>query len=134
MEDMAIEPKGLYNYMLPFFSECFVGAFSEIDPWPSKRAERFVPFVTQKKKRLRIAAFEQLKLSKLLLAQLEKVLSDARELMNNPNADKDIEVLFGLIPLCVLTGRTDILKEVIETENGISNPVKAEAARYIEEA
>lgn len=134
VEDMAIEPKGLYNYMLPIFSECFIGAFSEIDPWPGKCAEKFVPFVPQKKKRLRIAAFEQLKLSKLLLVQLEKVLSDARELMNNPNADKDVEILFGLIPLCVLTGRTDVLKEVIETETGISSPVKAEAARYIEEA
>ena len=62
------------------------------------------------------------------------MLCDAKELLGNPSADKDIEVLLGLLPLCVVTGRIDILKEVIETESGISSAVKAEAARYIEEA
>lgn len=53
--------------------------------------------------------------------------------MDNPAKDKDMEVLFGMLPLCVLTGRVDILKDVIETESGISNSVQAEVARYIEE-
>ena len=39
----------------------------------------------------------------------------------------------GLLPLCVVTGRIDILRDVIESENGISSAVKAEAARYFEE-
>ena len=44
-----------------------------------------------------------------------------------------MEFLFGLLPICVLTGKANVLKEVIETEGGISSAVKAEAERYIEE-
>lgn len=44
-----------------------------------------------------------------------------------------MEILFGLLPLCVITGRIDVLKEAIETESGISSAVKTEANRYIEE-
>ena len=72
-------------------------------------------------------------LSKLLLGQLTRVLSDAKYILENPAKDKDLELLFGVLPLCVLTGRLDVLKDVIEGESGISSSVKAEVARYIEE-
>lgn len=135
VEDLVIEPKGLYNYMLPILSECFVGigAFPATIPTPGKRADGFKSYSRKKKQPLRIAAFKRLGLSKLLTQQLEIVLTDAKAIMDNPAKDKDMEVLFGMLSLCVLTGRVDILKDVIETENGISNSVKAEVARYIEE-
>lgn len=136
VEDLAIEPKGLYNYMLPILSECFVGIglAPATDPSPGKRAANFKAYTSQKKRPLQIAAFKRLGLSKLLTQQLEVVLTDAKAIMDNSAKDKDMEILFGLLPLCVLTGRIDILKEVIETEAGISSSVKAEAARYIGEA
>ena len=133
VEDMVIEPKGLYNYMLPIFSECFIGALPAAKPWPSKRIDEFEKFVSTQKHPLKISAFKRLKLSKLLVNQLTLALSDAKAILNQPSKDKDMEVLFGLIPLCVLTGRHNILREVIETESGISAAVKAEALRYIEE-
>lgn len=133
VEDMIIEPKGLYNYMLPILSECFVGALPALEMWPSKRAAKFQPYVSKKKQPLRISAFKRLGLSKLLLNHLTLILSDAKGILETPARDKDMEILFGMLPLCVLTGRLDILKDVIETESGISNSVKAEAARYIQE-
>lgn len=133
VEDMIIEPKGIYNYMLPILSECFVGTLTALEMWPGKRAAKFQPYVSKKRQPLRISAFKRLGLSKLLLNQLTLILSDAKEILENPAKDKDMEILFGILPLCVLTGRLDILKDVIETESGISNAVKAEAERYIEE-
>lgn len=135
VEDLAMEPKGLYNYMLPILSECFVGvgAFPATIPAPGKRADGFKCYSRKKRQPFRIAAFKRLGLSKLLTQQLEIVLTDAKSMMGNPSRDKDMEVLFGMLPLCVLTGRTDVLKDVMETESGISNSVKAEAARYLEE-
>lgn len=134
VEDMAMEPKGLYNYMLPVLSECFIGSIPALDPWPGKRAENFKVYASEKKLPLRISAFKRLGLSKLLLTKLELILSDAKVIMDNASKEKDMEVLFGLLPLCVLTGKLDILKDVVETESGISTAVKAETARYIEEA
>lgn len=90
-------------------------------------------YVSEEKQSLRISAFKRLGLSKLLLGQLTRVLSDAKCILENPAKDKDLELLFGVLPLCVLTGRLDVLKDVIEGESGISSSVKAEVARYIEE-
>lgn len=133
VEDMVIEPKGLYNYMLPILSECFVGAIPALEPWPGKRADNFRAYSSKKKQPLRLAAFKRLGLSKMLLSRLEFILSDAKAILDNPSKEKDMEFLFGLLPICVLTGKANILKEVIETEGGISSAVKAEAERYIEE-
>lgn len=135
VEDFAIEPKGLYNYMLPILSECFVGIgdFPVAIPAPGKRTDGFKGYFHKTKQPLRITAFKRLGLSKLLTQQLETVLTDTKAIMNDPTKDKDMEVLFGMLPLCVLTGRLDVLKDVIESENGISNSVKNEVARYIKE-
>lgn len=135
VEDLIIEPKGLYNYMLPVLSESFIGMLPAQNLWPGKRPQNnFGEYVSHARKPLKLSAFKRLGLSRLLLNKLNLVLCDAKELLGNLSADKDIEVLLGLLPLCVVTGRIDILKEVIETESGISSAVKAEAARYIEEA
>lgn len=133
VEDMVIEPKGLLNYMLPVLSECFIESIPVGEPWPAKRAEKFKAYSSTKKQPLKIAAFKKLKLSKLLINRLTIVLSDAKAILNQPAKDKDMEILFGLLPLCVIIGRIDVLKEAIETESGISSAVKAEANRYIEE-
>lgn len=132
VEDLLIEPKGLYNYMLPMLSECFIGYLPTLEMTPGARAEKFQPYVSKGKRSFRTSAFKRLGLSKLLLGQLTRVLSDAKCILDDPNKEKDLELLFGVLPLCVLTGRLDILEDVIESENGISNSVKAEAARYIE--
>ena len=132
-EDLLAEPKGLYNYMIPVLSECFVGAVSPCNCWPGKREECFKSYVSKKKEPLRLGAFRRLKLSKLLTNRLTIVLSDAKAIMENPAREKDIEVLFGVLPLCVLTDRLDVLTDMIENEEGISNSVKNEVTRYIEE-
>jgi hypothetical protein len=82
---------------------------------------------------LKMPSFKRLKISKLLSNLLAQVLSDAKTVLNQPSKDKDMEILFGLLPLCVVTGQMDILKETVDTENGISSAVKAEVMRYIEE-
>ncbi len=134
IEDVAIEPKGLYNYMIPILSECFIGIgiVPVIEPLPGKRATNFKTYTTKKRQPLKISAFKRLGISRLLTQQLEVVLTDAKAITDSFAKDKDMEFLFGLLPLCVLTGRLDVLKDVVETESGISNFIKAEAERYIE--
>ena len=132
-EDMIMEPKGLYNFMLPLLADCFVGTIPAIDPLPGRRSEKFKAYNSKKTQPLRLSAFKRLGLNKLIINRLEAILSDAKDILEAPAKDKDMEVLFGLLPLCVLTGRTDILQDVVETESGISNTVKAEVSRYIKE-
>lgn len=133
-EDLLIEPRGLYNFMLPILSESFIGMLPSKPIWPGKRSEsNFKEYHSQPIKSLSISAIKKLGLSKLLLNRLTVVLSDAKTILNNPSIDKDLELLLGLLPLCVLLGRQEILKDVLESEKGLSSAVKAEAKRYIEE-
>ena len=82
---------------------------------------------------LRIAAFKKLGISKALLRQLSRVISDAKVMVDSPERAKDMEMLFGVMPICVLTGRLDVMREVLEAESGISSAVKAEAERYLKD-
>lgn len=132
-EDMLIEPKGLYNYMFPVFSEIFIETISDIEWFSGARADDFLAFTAKRKEPLSITSFKQLGISKLLLNRIETVLSDAKAIMDNANHNKDLEILFGLLPLTVLTEKTEVLKETIEIESGISEYVKEIASRYYTE-
>lgn len=71
--------------------------------------------------------------SKALLRQLSRVISDAKVMVDSPERAKDMEMLFGVMPICVLTGQLDVMREVLEAESGISSAVKAEAERYLKD-
>ena len=132
VEDMVIEPKGLYNYMLPIFSECFIESVASVSYFAGKRTENFKSFSSPQNVSTRLPAFDELHLSKLLSNRLGRVLADAKGLLSNSAHKKDLEVLCGLLPLSVLLGRTDTLQNTIDSDNSISNAVKVIANKYIE--
>ena len=70
--------------------------------------------------------------SKLLMNRLTKVLSDAKAIINDTTKDKDFELLFGLLPLAVLTGKSEVLKEIVEKDNGFSRLAKNITEQYYE--
>lgn len=138
-EDIIIEPKGLFNYALPLLSECFIENMPKNDAepenrvWAAQRSTKFKAYAPGKKLPLRLASWKRLKLSKLLMNRMECILSDVKRLVERESSYKDIEVLLGLLPLAVLTGKTDILGDLLESEKGLSSAVRAEVLRYIEE-
>ena len=101
--------------------------------YAGKRSEDFIGYVPKDTHPLRIAAFKKLGISKALLRQLSRVISDAKVMVDSPERAKDMEMLFGVMPICVLTGRLDVMREVLEAESGISSAVKAEAERYLKD-
>lgn len=139
VEDLAIEPKELYSYALPLLSECFVVDLPQnrhpfVNPnFYAKRAENFKAYRTGKKKPLRLSAWKRLKLSKMVLNRMERILSDVKQIMDQESYAKDIEILLGILPMAVLTGKREILKDLLEEEKNISREVRAEVERYIEE-
>ena len=64
--------------------------------------------------------------------RLTKVLSDAKAIINDTTKDKDFELLFGLLPLAVLTGKSEVLKEIVEKDNGFSRLAKNITEQYYE--
>lgn len=130
VEDLQIEPRGLYNYMLPLFSENYIGGYCNCQITPGKRTDDFSPFTSPRTKPFSVKEIKKVGLSKLTLNRLERILSDAKAILDTPTRDIDIDILFGLLPFSVLTGKASVLKDVIETKQNISGFVKAEAERY----
>lgn len=131
-EDLPIEPCGLYNYVLPVFTECFVEHNAS---WRLMTAgtneEDFEAFNSGKNAVAQMRHVKKLGVSKLVINRLQKVLSDAKRMSGSSNSD--MEYLFALLPFSVLKGKQDVLKEALENEKNISSTVKSEVQRYIEE-
>lgn len=48
-------------------------------------------------------------------------------------SDTSMECLFGMLPMCVLSGKQEALAELLDSEKNIKSEVQAELQRYVEE-
>lgn len=132
VEDLLIEPKGLYNYALPVFTECFVETRPTKQFVPGIHSEKFQQRSLQKSFPNGSKLLQQLGLSKLTTNQLQMLLFNASDMIDRANK-KDMEFLFALFPFAVLTGQKELLKEFLDAEKNISGVVKEEIERYLGE-
>ncbi len=132
VEDLLIEPKGLYNYALPVFTECFVETRPTKQFVPGIHSEKFQQRSLQKSFPNGSKLLQQLGLSKLTTNQLQMLLFNASDMIDRTNK-KDMEFLFALFPFAVLTGQKELLKEFLDAEKNISDMVKEEIVRYLGE-
>lgn len=130
-EDLLIEPKGLYNYVLPLFTEHFVETKPTNPFVPGMHSKKFCQYQLQKAPPNRSIMLQKLGISKLAASQLRMVLSNASTMIDSRN--RDLELLFAILPFAVLTGQKDFLVEILDTEKNISNTMKAEIKRYLGE-
>ncbi len=130
-EDLLIEPKGLYNYVLPLFTEHFVETKPTNPFVPGMHSKKFCQYQLQKAPPNRSIMLQKLGISKLAASQLRMVLSNASTMIDSRN--RDLELLFAILPFAVLTGQKDFLLEILDTEKNISNTMKAEIKRYLGE-
>lgn len=132
VEDLAIEPCGLYNYVLPIFTECFV---EQKASWQAMTAgiqqNGYETYHSSEKAVVQMRHIKKLGISKLTTNRIQQLLNDAKNMSGISNSD--MEYLFALLPFSVLNGKQSFLKDVLENEKSISSAVKAEAMRYIEE-
>lgn len=131
-EDLAIEPCGLYNYVLPIFTECFV---EQKASWRVMTAgipqDGYETYHSSEKTFVQMRHIKKLGISKLVTNRIQTLLNAAKDMSGI--SDSDMEYLFALLPFSVLNGKQHILKETLENEKSISSAVKAEVMRYIEE-
>ena len=88
-------------------------------------------FKPDPKYRAKMGPVKKLGLSRLMLSRLEKVLADAKCI--GSISDTSMECLFGMLPMCVLSGKQEALTELLDSEKNIKSEVRAELQRYVEE-
>ncbi len=130
-EDLSIEPFGLFNYVLPVLTECFVDHLSsEENMLLGIRASDYEDYQRNgavSTQSARMSPIKKLKLPHILANRLQAVIGDAKAMQNSTNGD--FECLFGVLPFAVIANNNDLLKEVIHNE-GLSAFVKDELKRY----
>lgn len=131
-EDLQIEPRSLYHYAYPVFTECFVDQFPSVEKMDAgQETVEYDDFKPDPKCRAKMGPIKKLGMSRLILSRLEKVLADAKCMC--AISDTSMECLFGMLPMCVLSGKQGVLPELLDSEKNIKPEVKAEIQRYIEE-
>ena len=131
-EDLLIEPKGLWNYAYPVFTECFVDRSPTDEKMIAGQIQHdFKVFESDSQYRAKLSLIKNLGVSKMLQTQLQKVLSDAKCMSRN--TDSSMEYLFGLLPLSVVNGKLELLSEAVNEEKGLPLNIQSEIKRYIEE-
>lgn len=132
MEDLQIEPRSLYHYAYPVFTECFIDQLPSVENMDAgQKTEEYAEFESDPKYRAKMGPLKKLGMSRLILNRLEKVLADAKCM--GAVSDTSMECLFGMLPMCVLSGKQEALTELLDNEKNITPEVKAELQRYIEE-
>lgn len=131
-EDLQIEPRSLYHYAYPVFTECFVDQLPSVENMDAgQETVEYDEFKPDPKYRAKMGPVKKLGLSRLMLSRLEKVLADAKCI--GSISDTSMECLFGMLPMCVLSDKQEALTELLDSEKNIKSEVRAELQRYVEE-
>lgn len=131
-EDLQIEPRSLYHYAYPVFTECFIDEIPSMENMDAgRKADKYTEFESNSNYRAKMGHIKKLHISRLMFNRLEKVLTDAKCM--GDISDTRMEYLFGMLPLCVLSGEQEVLSELLDNDRSITPAVKTELQRYIEE-
>lgn len=111
-EDLAVEPGGIVNYMLPLLTEFFVDQAPTRDVTMCRRTEGYREYALQKPGRDHQKQLSRLPFSTLARNKLHRVLTDMRSMCESQN--DDYAFVLGLAPLAFLSDRTDQLVEMLD--------------------
>lgn len=115
-EDVQVEPKGLYSYMLPLFTEILVDRKATGDYIGGCFADDFVPY-SGKRKHKDLAVLSKFALNPLVRNQISSVSATMHDLYPRTTADDDFA--FCIFPIAYACLATDKLSEIIsEPQNG----------------
>lgn len=116
-EDLLIEPRGLYNYMLPILTEIFVDRTptrNYAGGYLGRGFQNYIPAEPQRK----ILLAGKLSMSSIVQRRLKQILSDIKALSGN--ASVDIDILFGILPYAYVTGNSKMITEELPEDYPLS--------------
>lgn len=118
-EDIQVEPKSLYGFMLPLFTEFFVDEKATGEYDGGYFAEDFEAYTPSKVARKELNALSNLKLSNLIKNRINCIIATMHDIY--PELTEDEEFLFGVLPIAYASLAINELKEVLaDSHKGIT--------------
>lgn len=112
-ENLIIEPKGLYNYMIPIVTDLFVAGRPETG-YCGKQAKDFEFEETSRRNKNIRQFLKETGSGSLYRKNIELVL---KTLTGMPDYSEDWDYYFALLPYAVVTGNENILYEMLESSD-----------------
>lgn len=114
-EDIQVEPKSLYGFMLPLFTEFFVDAKATGEYDGGYFAEDFEAYTSLKCVHNELKGLVNLKLSTLIRNRINGIIATMHGIY--PETTDDDDFLFGILPIAYASLAINELKEAIADPN-----------------
>lgn len=117
-EDIQVEPKSLYGFMLPLFTEFFVDNKASGKYYGGYFADDFKPYAAQPASSKELRILSRLSLSTLVKNRINSVISTMHGIHSSTTADE--EFIFAILPIAYATLELNDLTEMIaDPQKGI---------------
>lgn len=131
-EDLIMEPQGVYHYVLPVLTECFLQGRAELSKMKKKKTSgKYEKYVASNSVYRNFPGEQEFKMSRLLSSRFKRILTDAHAI--SKSSSRDMDYLLALLPLAVLTGNEPVLDAMVRNEKAISPEVRTEITRTMKD-
>ena len=113
-EDTLIEPKSLYSYFLPIFTEVFIEKSPSGSIIGGKIGENYKEFQIVEGARSHGKILTEMHAPLLVRNRIQSLVANMHKMLNNQNEDYD--VLFALLPYAFATMQMPLLMDAIKSE------------------
>ena len=108
VEDLLIEPKGIFNYMVPILTDVFISQKAKIPSVGGKRSNDYVDDILEEsKERCRVdRVLSKIGTSKLYINNIKQIVE---HIVDNPFEKEDLNHYFVYLPYLLLTNHREYL-------------------------
>ncbi len=123
-EDLVIEPRGLFNYCVPIFTELFVNSIATRNYFGGNLTKNFGHFINKESRKNHEKLLNKMRVSSIAKNNIQSIISDVHKMLNVEVEDTDYCML--LYPLAVALGEMDILNEYLtDKSNNIGENMRS---------
>ena len=128
-EDLQIEPRSLYTYMLPLFTELFVEKTASANYVGAKPVESYCEFSGKTQKGVLAQYRKGLQMAPIVNQRIEMILSDMYAMLGT--SEKDYGVLFGILSYASATMQMDEILNTIQNSSDNRYRISSDLKDYI---
>jgi hypothetical protein len=131
VEDLIIEPKGLFNYAMPVMTEPIVDSVATNKFVGGKPSKDYRKYKNVECKQAYRSVLNKMQAGRLTLTRMQRVISDMRNLNSNIGIMEDI--MYVLLPYAYVTGNKNPLIERVKETTKLDNTKKEYILTYLGE-
>lgn len=114
-EELVIEPRGIFNYVLPLFTETVVVEYPRNKFVGKKLTADYEKYVRRKEKNLYSDFLKKVNANALLTNKIQRVITDLHYL--DKNADNVVDYMYLFFPYAYITGCGDAFVDALKSAN-----------------